>query len=116
MSVQRLQIPSDIAGDYNGFECNTPNSSVNSLQSGVDIYDGEKEFVIIKEQTLTGMVEPQTATANNNTKFPLWINSNSTLRTYAWQGGYNTQLQSAQVCVKNYMCKAYISLIEFNTQ
>ncbi len=113
---QKLHIPSDIAGDYNAFECNNPNNNENQLQSGVDIYDGEKEFVIIKKQTITGMVDPSTADANNNTKFPLWMNSNSTLRTYAWQGGYNTQLQGAHICVKNYMCKAYISLIEFNTQ
>lgn len=114
MYFQKLHSISNTSNP-NSFECDDPTEEqAGQLISGIDISDGEKEFVLFKEQVSNGYVIPVGVMNQHDGIFPLWINSHSTIRTYAWQGQYQTP--NSSICIKNYMAKAYISLIEFHTE
>ena len=104
-------------GEPNAFVCNDPGNTISTVKAGVDVFDGAKEFVLFEQSANVATILNANDQASGAIKqFPLWVDESSTLRLFVWQGGYVPDNYEYPHCLRNYMAKAYVSLIEFHTE
>tara|TARA_Y100000766_G_C18881891_1_gene593864 strand:- start:952 stop:1500 length:549 start_codon:yes stop_codon:yes gene_type:complete len=103
---------------FDCFFCDEPSQDRQDARFGVDIFDGTNSIdIIIRQPDISSTVDHTDSWSNGYISYPLWINSNSSIRTFMIQ-----TLEAQQgnglfdICVRNVLSKAYVSIIEFNAE
>lgn len=103
---------------YDCFFCDDPTVDRADARFGIDIFDGTNSIdIIISSPYISATVNHFPSTANTNISYPLWINSGSSLRTFMIQTIEAHDSNGLfDICVRNVLSKAYVSIIEFNNE
>lgn len=105
--------------DYTCFKCNNPGDASSNAFFGVDVFDGNNEFILRRTQPQVGSQpihnDPSYILGDENA---IWMNHYSTLRTFIVQKQLDNNPSTPDiddVCIRDFTGKIYVSLLEFNT-